>query len=64
MLKYRSVFPYVLMLVVIAIRPQGLFGEDGAPAVTAASAPTSTDRPTARDARLPVPLAARRSWAS
>ena len=26
-LKYRSVFPYVLMLVVIAIRPQGLFGK-------------------------------------
>jgi branched-chain amino acid transport system permease protein len=24
--RYRSVFPYVLMLVVIAIRPQGLFG--------------------------------------
>ena len=25
-LRYRSVFPYILMLVVIAIRPQGLFG--------------------------------------
>ena len=25
-LRYRSVFPYVLMLVVIAVRPQGLFG--------------------------------------
>jgi branched-chain amino acid transport system permease protein len=24
--RYRSVFPYVLMLVVIALRPQGLFG--------------------------------------
>ena len=41
-LKYRSVFPYVLMLVVIAIRPQGLFGEDGEPAVTAATNATST----------------------
>ena len=29
-LKYRSVFPYVLMLVVIAIRPQGLFGRRSA----------------------------------
>jgi branched-chain amino acid transport system permease protein len=28
-LKYRSVFPYVLMLVVIAVRPQGLFGRIG-----------------------------------
>ena len=28
-LKYRSVFPYVLMLVVIAISPQGLFGKTG-----------------------------------
>lgn len=26
-LKYRSVLPYVLMLVVIAIKPQGLFGK-------------------------------------
>jgi branched-chain amino acid transport system permease protein len=25
-LRYRSILPYVLMLVVIAIRPQGLFG--------------------------------------
>jgi branched-chain amino acid transport system permease protein len=25
-LRYRSVFPYILMLVVIAIRPQGVFG--------------------------------------
>jgi branched-chain amino acid transport system permease protein len=25
-LRYRSVFPYVLMLIVIALRPQGLFG--------------------------------------
>jgi branched-subunit amino acid ABC-type transport system permease component len=25
-LLYRSALPYVLMLVVIAIRPQGLFG--------------------------------------
>ena len=28
-LKYRSAFPYVLMLIVIAIRPQGLFGRIG-----------------------------------
>jgi branched-chain amino acid transport system permease protein len=28
-LRYRSVLPYVLMLVVIAIRPQGLFGRAG-----------------------------------
>jgi len=28
-LRYRSVFPYVLMLIVIAIRPQGLFGRAG-----------------------------------
>lgn len=28
-LRYRSVFPFVLMLVVIAIRPQGLFGRAG-----------------------------------
>ena len=25
-LRYRSVFPYILMLIVIAIRPQGIFG--------------------------------------
>jgi branched-chain amino acid transport system permease protein len=25
-LRYRSILPYVLMLIVIAIRPQGLFG--------------------------------------
>lgn len=28
-LRYRSVLPYVLMLIVIAIRPQGLFGRAG-----------------------------------
>lgn len=28
-LRYRSVLPYVLMLVVIAVRPQGLFGRAG-----------------------------------
>jgi len=28
-LRYRSVLPFVLMLVVIAIRPQGLFGRAG-----------------------------------
>ena len=28
-LKYRSVFPYVLMLIVIGIKPQGLFGRAG-----------------------------------
>ena len=28
-LRYRSVLPYVLMLIVIAVRPQGLFGRAG-----------------------------------
>jgi len=28
-LKYRSVFPYVLMLIVIAVKPQGIFGRAG-----------------------------------
>lgn len=28
-LKYRSVMPYVLMLIVIALKPQGLFGSAG-----------------------------------
>jgi branched-chain amino acid transport system permease protein len=28
-LHYRSIFPFVLMLIVIAIRPQGLFGRAG-----------------------------------
>jgi branched-subunit amino acid ABC-type transport system permease component len=28
-LKYRATLPFVLMLVVIAVRPQGLFGRIG-----------------------------------
>lgn len=28
-LRYRSVFPYLLMLIVIAVRPQGIFGRAG-----------------------------------
>ena len=28
-LKYRSLFPYLLMLIVIAVRPQGIFGRAG-----------------------------------
>lgn len=28
-LKYRSVFPYLLMLIVIAVKPQGIFGRAG-----------------------------------